>query len=358
MWITSSLTSAKRPTKIALGNFDGVHLGHQRVIEPVLTHKGGLPSLVLAEDMCLQSAEASGYSDLPGISTVDRRSDASTPGFVEWTSVVTFFPHPKEFFSGQFRPLLTPLEEKSRQLACLGVDQLVLLPFNTELANLDAVKFVEQVLIQELQATHISVGSDFHFGKGRGGNAELLCEIATRHNIPVTIVPLQNDIEGRISSSRIRQALTDGELDNANQLLGRPYILTGQVVQGKQLGRTIGFPTANLNLPTDKFIPCQGVYSIKAFNILPDQKPLFGVMNIGNRPTVAGQDLSVEVHLFDWDGDLYGETITVSVESFIRPEQKFESLDSLKEQIAHDCKTARATLTRLSSVAAQPQHDG
>ncbi|MEL6332292.1 MAG: bifunctional riboflavin kinase/FAD synthetase [Cyanobacteria bacterium J06626_26] len=355
MWITSSPTSAKKPTKIALGNFDGVHLGHQRVIEPVLTHKGGLPSLELAEDMCLQAAEASGYSDLPGAAPC---IDVPTSGFTEWASVVTFFPHPKEFFSGHSRPLLTPLEEKSRQLACLGVDQLVLLPFNTALANLDAAEFVEQILIHELQATHISVGSDFHFGKGRRGNAELLGAIATRHKIPITIVPLQNDIEGRISSSRIRQALTDGELDRANQLLGRPYILTGHVVQGKQLGRTIGFPTANLKLPTDKFIPRQGVYSVKAFNILPDQKPLFGVMNIGNRPTVEGQDLSVEVHLFDWDGDLYGETITVSLESFIRPEQKFESLDSLKQQIAQDCKTAREILKRFSSSAAQPQHDG
>ena len=338
MWITSSLTSAKRPTKIALGNFDGVHLGHQQVIEPVLTHKGGLPSLVLAEDMCLQSSAASGYSDLPG--STSEKLEPSASGFEEWASVVTFFPHPKEFFSGHFRPLLTPLQEKSRQLACLGVDQLVLLPFDAALASLDAKTFVEQILIQELQATHISIGSDFHFGKGRGGNAELLCEIAARHNIPVTVVPLQNDTEGRISSSRIRQALSDGELTKANQLLGRPYTLTGQVTPGKQIGRTIGFPTANLKLPSDKFVPRQGVYGVKAF-ILPGQQPLPAVMNIGNRPTVAGQDLSVEVHLLDWAGDLYGKTLTVSLESFIRPEQKFESLDALKQQIEKDCQIAR-----------------
>jgi riboflavin kinase/FMN adenylyltransferase len=353
VWITSSPTSAKKPTKIALGNFDGVHLGHQRVIEPVLTHKGGLPSLVLAEDMCLQAAEASGYSHLPGTSIVDKRTVPASE-FSEWASVVTFFPHPREFFSGRFRPLLTPLEEKSRQLACLGVDQLVLLPFNAALANLDAHTFVEQILIRDLQATHISVGSDFHFGKGRGGNAELLCAIATRHNIPVTIVPLHNDDEGRISSSRIRQALIDGELSKANQLLGRPYTLTGMVVLGQQLGRTIGFPTANLKLPSDKFIPRQGVYSVKAFGIMPNHKPILGVMNIGNRPTVAGQDLSVEVHLFDWEGDIYGETLTVSLESFIRPERKFESLDALKEQIVRDCDTARQTLGKYASAATQP----
>ena len=354
MWITSSPTSAKKPTKIALGNFDGVHLGHQRVIEPVLTHKCGLPSLVLAEDMCLEASAASGYSHLPGTSTPELVAKPTVLGCDEWASVVTFFPHPKEFFSGQARPLLTPLEEKSRQLACIGVDQLILLPFNEELANLDAIAFVERVLIHDLQATHISVGSDFHFGKDRGGNAELLREIASRHNIPVTIVPLQNDVEGRISSSRIRQTLTDGELVKATQLLGRPYTLTGVVVLGKQLGRTIGFPTANLKLPNDKFIPRQGVYSVKAFGILPDQKPVLGVMNIGNRPTIDGQDLSVEVHLFDWGGELYGKTLTVSLESFIRPEQKFDSLDALKEQIAQDCKTARDTLGGYASAVTQP----
>ncbi|MBT9317224.1 bifunctional riboflavin kinase/FAD synthetase [Leptothoe spongobia] len=351
MWITSSPTSAKKPTKIALGNFDGVHLGHQRVIEPVLTHKGGLPSLILAEDMCLQASSASGYSHLPGASKAVHFEQPTALGEAEWASVVTFFPHPKEFFSGQARPLLTPLEEKSRQLACLGVDQLVLLPFNAELANLDATAFVERVLIHDLQATHISVGSDFHFGKGRGGDAELLRAIATRHNIPVTIVPLHNDVEGRISSSRIREALTDGKLAKANHLLGRPYTLTGLVVLGKQLGRTIGFPTANLKLPSDKFIPRHGVYSVKAFGILPNQKPIFGVMNIGNRPTVAGQDLSVEVHLFDWEGDVYGKSVTVSLESFIRPEQKFNSLDALKEQISRDCETAKVRLQQMASAA-------
>ena len=348
MWITSSPTSAKKPTKIALGNFDGVHLGHQQVIEPVLTHKGGLPSLVLAEDMCLQASAASGYSALPG--STSKTFEPSTSGFAEWASVVTFFPHPKEFFSGHFRPLLTPLEEKSRQLACMGVDQLVLLPFNAALASLDAQAFVEHILIRDLQATHISIGSDFHFGKGRGGNAELLYAIATHHNIPVTIVPLRNDAKGRISSSRIRQALTDGELDTANHLLGRSYTLTGQVMPGKQLGRTIGFPTANLKLPSDKFIPRQGVYSVKVFGVLPDQQSIPGVMNIGNRPTVAGQDLSIEVHLFDWAGDLYGETLTVSLESFIRPERKFDSLDALKEQIAQDCRTASILLKQIPTV--------
>ncbi|MEM1239540.1 MAG: bifunctional riboflavin kinase/FAD synthetase [Cyanobacteria bacterium P01_H01_bin.26] len=346
MWITSSPLSAKKPTKIALGNFDGVHLGHQLVIEPVLSHGGGAPSLVLADDMDSQAA-AFGYSDLPraiGVGSV-APSPARQDG---WASVVTFFPHPKEFFSNCSRPLLTPLGEKSRQLACLGVDQLVLLPFNAELASLDATTFVERILIQDLQATHISVGRDFHFGKGRGGNAELLSEIAARHSIPVTIVPLKNDREGRISSSRIRQALGDGELAQANQLLGRPYTLSGKVVRGKQLGRTIGFPTANLELPRDKFIPRRGVYSVKVMG-QSSQAGMLGVMNIGNRPTVAGQDISVEVHLLNWQGDLYGKTLTVSLESFIRPEQKFESLDALKHQILQDCETARRDLAQVAA---------
>ncbi len=305
-----------------------------------------MPSLILAEDICLQAAEAYGYSYLPETGIADQLTVPSS-GFSDWASVVTFFPHPREFFSGRSRPLLTPLEEKSRQLACLGVDQLVLLPFNAALANLDAVTFVEQTLIKDLQATHISVGSDFHFGKDRGGNAELLSEIAACQNIPVTIVPLHNDDEGRISSSRIRQALSDGEITKANGLLGRSYTLTGTVVLGQQLGRTLGFPTANLKLPSDKLIPRQGVYSVKVFGICPEQKNILGVMNIGNRPTVDGQSMSVEVHIFDWEGDLYGKTISVSLESFIRPERKFESLDALKVQIAQDCETVRGFFQQI-----------
>ncbi|MEO1399885.1 MAG: bifunctional riboflavin kinase/FAD synthetase [Cyanobacteria bacterium J06635_1] len=356
MWITSSLTTARKPARIALGNFDGVHLGHQRVIEPVLLHKGGLPdeSIQMAASVaqCLsQPVVASGYSDR--ISPWQDNWQSQTgiaPSPIstldEYATVVTFFPHPREYFSGQSRSLLTPLEEKTLQLSYIGVDQLMLLPFNKTLSQLSAEAFVEDILIRGLQARQISVGSDFHFGKGRSGNAEVLRAIATQHNVPVTIVPLQLDECDRISSSRIRQALSEGRLTEATRLLGRPYTLTGRVVQGQQLGRQIGFPTANLKLPSDKFIPRHGVYSVQVCGPCIDASGLMkpGVVNIGNRPTVAGQDVTVEVHLFDWSGDLYGKTLTVSLETFLRPEKKFDSLDSLKAQIEADCQAARREL--------------
>ena len=263
-----------------------------------------------------------------------------------YATVLTFFPHPQEFFSGQSRPLLTPLDEKALQLKRLGVEQLVLLPFNRELAELSPQAFVETILIQKLQARRISVGMDFRFGHRRAGSSEDLRAIATDHKIPVFVVPLKFCDDERISSSRIRQALQMGNLTQAEQLLGRPYSLTGRVIKGQQLGRTLGFPTANLKLPSEKFVPRNGVYSVKVYGV-PDPlnpAPLPGVMNIGYRPTIEGQTQTVEVHLLNWFGDLYGQTLTVSLEAFLRPEQKFDSLDSLKAQIGRDCDAATRRL--------------
>jgi riboflavin kinase / FMN adenylyltransferase len=256
-------------------------------------------------------------------------------------TVVTFHPHPQEFFTGQRRLLLTPIEEKAQYLQTLGIQQLVLLPFNTALANLTPQEFVEQLLVQRLQAKWISVGQDFHFGRHRSGTVADLHQIAAQYGIPVEVAPLHLHQDQRISSSAIREALSQGELQRANELLGRTYTLVGKVVTGQQLGRTIGFPTANLQLPENKFLPRFGVYSVwvkSAFGRQP------GVMNIGYRPTVAGQQLTVEVHLLDWSGDLYGHTVTVSLEQFLRPEQKFASLDELKAQIQRDCDQARTLL--------------
>lgn len=319
------------------------------MIAPVLGHKGGPPDppLQFARSVaqCLaHSTVASGYSESvhpwqPDWQPVGPR--ATRPEEAEQATVVTFFPHPQEFFSGQSWPLLTPLEEKTLQLAHLGIDQLVLLPFNRTLAALSAEDFVEQVLIRGLQARQISVGCDFRFGKDRSGDVDLLAAIATRHHIPVTRVPLKQDGQGRISSSRIRQALRDGNLAEATRLLGRPYTLTGRVVHGRHLGRELGFPTANLKLPADKYLPRQGVYRVQVCGVTdPPAEPRLGVMNIGYRPTVSGQDLSLEVHLLNWSGDLYGRSLTVSLEDFLRPEQTFNSLDDLKAQIEADCRAA------------------
>ena len=301
MWVTSSLTKALKPTAVALGNFDGVHRGHQQVIQPVLK-QGEIVS-----------------------------------------TVVTFNPHPQEFFTGKRRSLLTPQSEKVQELERLGVEQLVLLPFDRELACLSPQEFVEKILVQQLRSHSISVGQDFCFGKGRTGTVTDLKAIASSHNIPTTIVPLHNCEGERISSSAIRQALEQGNLNRAKLLLGRAYSLVGTVIIGKQLGRTIGFPTANIDLPIEKFLPSNGVYAVKAY-LQDDKSPIVGVMNIGNRPTVNGTNQSVEVYLIDWSGDLYGKILTVELKQFLRPEQKFESLDALKNQIKIDCDRAKATL--------------
>lgn len=278
-------------------------------------------------------------------------------------TVVTFNPHPREFFTRQPRALLTPLDEKVAQLTALGVEQLVLLPFDREMADLSPQEFVKQILVRQLKARWISVGQDFCFGQGRSGTSADLQTIAAKYGVEVVIVPIQNNEGERISSSAIRQCLLKGEIEQANQLLGRPYTLIGYVIQGQQVGRTIGFPTANLQLPANKFLPRFGVYAVRvlidkakeaekalapntaAEEDSPIVTPLKGVMNIGCRPTVDGINQTVEVHLLDWTGDLYGKTLTVSLEKFLRPEQKFASLEELQQQITADCLQARSVLS-------------
>ncbi len=310
MWLTSSLSTVLTPTAIALGNFDGIHRGHQKVIESIF-----------------EAAAAGGC----------------------YPSVVTFYPHPQEYFTGQRRQLLTPIDEKVQQLETLGVTQLVTLPFNQDIAQLSPQEFVEKILIEHLQTQWVSVGEDFRFGRGRSGTVADLKAIASNFNVQVNIVSLQTCAEGRISSSQIRQALQEGNIEQANRLLGRPYSLTGKVVYGQQLGRTIGFPTANLQLPSEKFLPRQGVYSVQALGSELGESPLTGVMNIGTRPTVDGTQQTIEIHLLDWSGDLYDQNLTVNLVEFIRPEQKFNSLDELKAQIQVDCEKVRHLISYPAS---------
>lgn len=315
MWLSKSKSdSILTPTAIALGNFDGVHLGHKKVVSSIWT------SAVL-------------------------NPEKKDP--VIYSTVVTFSPHPREFFSGQKKQCLTPLPEKIKLLERIGIEQLVLLPFDRELASLSPQEFVEEILVQKLQAMRVSIGEDFRFGCQRSGDAEDLKAIASGFGIEVVITSLQTceTQELRISSSRIRQALAEGNIEEANRMLGRPYTLTGTVIKGQQLGRTIGFPTANLDVSSDKLLPRYGVYCVRVE--LEDDSAdsnstiyLNGVMNVGCRPTVKGEQPTIEVHLFDWSGDLYGRRLTVSLEQFIRPEAKFPSLEALKTQIKADSDLA------------------
>ncbi len=348
MWITSSLTTAITPTAIALGNFDGVHLGHQAVIGSVVptASKAAPPFSTGISDQT--GAALRGLSNrqrvqASGVNPTQAAGTLVTP----IPTVMTFFPHPQEFFSRQARPLLTPLPEKAAQISRLGIEQLVLLPFDQHLANLSPEDFVESLLIDQLRVTSISVGKDFCFGYRRQGSVDDLKTLAARYGVQVHITPLTCLGTERISSSRIRQALATADLETVRALLGRPYSLTGRVVQGQQLGRTLGFPTANLLLPAEKFLPQTGVYSVwvqgatqTPYDLVP------AVMNLGTRPTVKGLALIAEIHLLNWAGNLYGKTLDVHLHSFLRPEQKFDSLADLKTQIQRDCQQALEELTR------------
>jgi riboflavin kinase / FMN adenylyltransferase len=359
VWITSSLTTAITPTAIALGNFDGVHLGHQAVIQQISFHALGLDqadSLAQGSSSTLtvsseapplrglshRTGQTPDHPPLPSI-TQRERDLRTTP----IPTVMTFFPHPQDFFSGKSRPALTPIAEKAAIISQIGVGQLVLLPFTQALANLTPQEFVENLLIQQLKVQHISVGTDFCFGKKRQGTVEDLQRLTRPYGVTVDIMPHTCLGGERISSSRIRAALAQADLATATALLGRPYCLSGRVVKGQQLGRTLGFPTANLVLPEDKFLPPYGVYSVwveGASGIAGQRLP--GVMNLGMRPTVQGLSLTLEVHLLNWSGDLYGQSLQVFLNQHLRPEQRFPSLDALKAQIEQDCQTALAALAK------------
>jgi riboflavin kinase/FMN adenylyltransferase len=309
--VISDLSKANTPTAIALGNFDGIHRGHQRVIAPVV---GNTENLV--------------------------------------ATVLTFNPHPQEFFTGTSRLLLTPIAEKVAQLEALGVQQLVLLPFNRAIAKLTPQEFMQQILLERLQARSISVGFNFRFGCQRCGSVEDL-KAMWGDRLHIVSEQLMHDVceagdpSIRISSSAIRQALEQGEVETARALLGRSYSLVGNVVAGQQMGRQLGFPTANLQLHPQKFLPRDGVYAVRVLRL--EDKPLPAVMNIGMRPTVTGDRVrTVEVHLLNWDGDLYNRELCVNLVKFLRPERKFESLDALKQQITIDCELATKLLSDLA----------
>ena len=298
MQIFSSLSLAdlKVPTAIALGNFDGLHLGHQAVIRPVL----------------------------PGNIAPELTS-----------TLVSFSPHPREFFGQNQRSLLTTLTEKIKILGKMGIEQLVLLDFNQGLANLSATEFMHQVLQEKLQAEYISVGFNFHFGAKRLGTVP---DLKAKWGDRLHITSEQLDQNQRISSSSIRTALAEGNVIFANNFLGRAYSLTGKVVIGDRLGRQLGFPTANLELDPRKFLPKFGVYVVR---VELEQQKILGVMNVGVRPTVTGEAKQrIEVHLLNWQGDLYGKELTAELIEFLRPEVKFASLNVLKAQIQQDCERA------------------
>lgn len=283
-----------------IGNFDGVHLGHQAVL---------------------------------------RQVRAQAERFGAPMVVIVFEPQPREFFAGENAPArLTRLREKLLALMRYGVDRALVLRFDRRLAAVPAAEFIRRVLVEGLGVKHLVVGDDFRFGHGRQGDFRLLTEagrsagfeVASMHSVQMDGV--------RVSSTRIREALARGDLAEAERLLGRPYALSGRVAHGDKVGRTLGFPTANVFLHR-RVAPVSGVFAVRVQG-LPGG-PVIGVANIGRRPTVGGQRVQLEVHLFDFEADIYGCHIDVELCHKVREERRFASFDALKAQIQHDARAAR-----------------
>lgn len=283
-----------------MGTFDGVHIGHRKILEKVT-----------------QNTENGKYESL----------------------VLTFFQHPRIVLQIQSDvKLLNTIGEKIDLLENLGLQNLVIHTFDETFSKLSAEEFVKTVLVDRFHIHKIIIGHDHRFGRNRTANIDDLIAFGEKYDFEVEQISVQEIKDVSISSTKIRNALTEGNMALANEYLGYEYLLTGTVSKGKQLGRTIGFPTANLIIEeNDKLIPKNGVYVIKS---TINQKTVFGMMNIGFNPTVAGENLSVEVHYFDFDADLYDQKIRVSVLKYLRPEQKFESVNLLQEQLKKDKQAA------------------
>ena len=266
------------------------------------------------------------------------------------TAVLTFEPHPREFFRPQDPPFrLTLSAERALALQALGVSIIYELPFEQAFSHLTAEQFIAEVLHRGLGAAHLACGADFAFGRRRGGTTAYLAAKAEALGIGLTLVPPVSDAQGPISATRIRRLLQDGYPERATALLGRPFSIRGEVTHGEKRGRTIGFPTANV--PLGRHLePARGVYAVTAR--LADGAIIKGVANIGQRPTVGGAESRLEAHLFDFEQDLYGQELTVELRFFLREEQKFASFDALKEQIVLDAAQARALLDAPGPAAA------
>ena len=289
----------EQKTIYALGFFDGVHLGHQALLQA-----------------CRELADQHGYQ----------------------AGVVTFTVHPDGLVAGNAPRLLNTTEDRRRLLLAYGMNEVIELPFDRQLMQMPWRDFIRMLRGAPYNAVGLVCGNDFRFGYMGEGTALILQRYCKAAGMPWTVIPQQEQNGIRISSTRIRELLEDGQLEQANRLLGHPHMLTGVVQTGKQLGRTIGFPTANLTFPEGVIVPKFGVY---ACNATFDGKVYAAITNVGSRPTVNGEGVTAEAHILDFDGDLYGKSVTLVFHKFLRPEKKFDSLEELKAQIAEDIAQVR-----------------
>lgn len=291
---------------LTIGNFDGVHLGHQQVISALIQK---------AESLNCEAA------------------------------VLVFEPQPQELFSPESAPArLSRLRDKYILLKNLGVDRLICINFNKKFASLRADTFIDELLVQRLGIKHLIVGDDFRFGKNRQGNFSMLKDAGNVFGFNVTDTKSHKLADCRVSSTEVRRLLERDDLAAAKEMLGRPYSIMGKVFHGDKRGREMGFPTANIRLKR-RVSPVSGVYAVK---INREKSTHFGVANIGSRPTVAGIRQQLEVHIFDFEHNVYGETIEVVLLEKLRNEQRFASLDELTTQIKLDTEQARTFVQNLS----------
>lgn len=287
-------------TIVTIGTFDGVHIGHQKIIEKV-------------------------------VQTAKKLNKKSV--------LLTFFPHPRMVLQRDSNiELINTIDERAELLSKTGLDYLIIHPFSKEFSRLTALDFVRNILVNQLNIAKLIIGYDHHFGKNREGNLEQLTEYSHIFDFEVEEIPAQDINDVSVSSTKIRKALADKNIRTANKYLGYNFILSGKVVNGKQLGGQIGFPTANISIEeTYKLIPKTGVYIVKSIinNVL-----VFGMMNIGFRPTLNGKHQTIEVHFFDFNANLYDQNLTVEILYFLRDEEKFSSVEELISQLKIDKSNA------------------
>ena len=292
---------------LTIGTFDGVHIGHQKILKKL-------------------------------IATAFKKNLTST--------VLTLFPHPRMVLQGNSSiKLLHTIDERIEFLLELGVENVVVKTFNTEFAKLSPKEYVKTILVDELHTKHIIIGYDHRFGKNRAAGIEELKILSKDYDISIEEISAQDIDDVVVSSTKIRNALNQGNVQLANSFLGYQYFITGIVISGKKIGRNIGFPTANIWVKEDyKLIPKDGVYVVKS---IIDGNTIYGMMNIGHNPTIEGKGYSMEVHFFDFEKSIYSKTLKVEFLKRLRDELKFESLDSLKQQLVLDKQNALSYINKF-----------
>ena len=296
--------TTQQPTVLTIGTFDGVHLGHQKIIERVV-------------------------------------ATARQEGLL--ATIFTFFPHPRMVVQhDKSLKLIHTLEEKKQLLQRIGVDLLVVQPFNEAFAQLTAEEFVSTILVQHLNVKKVIIGYDHRFGRNRTANINDMRLFGEKYGFAVEEISVQEVDEVSVSSTKIREALNKGDVTTAEHYLGTPYSLTGTVVHGLKLGRTLGYPTANIQVTEDyKLIPKDGVYAVYSYI---GERKVYGMMSIGKNPTIEGKGASIEVYFFDFNGDLYDREPTIYFVKYLREERKFSSVALLKKQLQDDETTARKAI--------------